>query len=248
MNATDLLTNVSDWVFSNLNNILFISIAVILGYLVFKIISTQIRKLESLEEHLTYTLNRITKWIISLIVIFAILGHFNITLGTVSGALALFGGTLLGFASINTFGNALAGLIVMFSRPFSVGDRIIFKNQLADVIGIELIYTKLRTLDNSIISVPSQELLTSQIENYGKKGLLRRRLKITPGYEYNSNTVKKVLLDAASNMEGILKKPAPFVRITNFLDYAVEYTLYVYINQIQKCIWFHLGKYKKKFQ
>ncbi|NIO38168.1 mechanosensitive ion channel, partial [Candidatus Bathyarchaeota archaeon] len=66
---------------------------------------------------------------------------------------------IIGFAAINTIGNAIAGLIVMTSRPFEVGDRIFFEGQFADIVSIDLIYTKMVTLDNVLISVPNQELL-----------------------------------------------------------------------------------------
>jgi small-conductance mechanosensitive channel len=89
-------------------------------------------------------------------------------LGAISGVLTLLGGTILGFAAINTIGNAIAGFIVMTSRPFRIGDRILFKGQFADVIAIELIYTKIETLDKVLVSVPNQEMLKTEIENLGR--------------------------------------------------------------------------------
>ncbi len=169
-----------------------------------------------------------------IIIVASILGQFGITLVIVSGLFALVGGTILGFASINTIGNAIAGLIVMIDKPFKVGDRIFFNNQLADVEGIEIIYTKMRTLDNVLISIPNQELLKTEIDNYGKGRALRRNVKITPAYEYNSKDVEKVLIGAANEVTGVLKDPKPYVWITNFLDYAVEYTLYVFIDDVKR--------------
>ena len=59
------------------------------------------------------------------------------------------------YSKTDTIGNAIAGLIVMTSRPFRVGDRIFFNGQFADVVAIELIYTKMVTLDNVLVSVPN---------------------------------------------------------------------------------------------
>ncbi|MFQ6064608.1 MAG: mechanosensitive ion channel family protein [Candidatus Bathyarchaeia archaeon] len=152
----------------------------------------------------------------------------------ISGLLTILGGTIIGFAAVNTIGNAIAGLIVMTSRPFRVGDRIFFNGQFADVIAIELIYTKMQTLDNVLISVPNQELLKTQIDNFGKKTVVRRQLIVTLGYEYDSQNVEKVLLEAARKVPRVLEEPKPYVRITRFLDYAVEYTLYVFIRDVKR--------------
>ncbi|NIO38344.1 mechanosensitive ion channel [Candidatus Bathyarchaeota archaeon] len=193
-----------------------------------------LRAREKLEEHLAYTLIRIVKWGSAFVIISAILTEWGVTLGVISGILAIFGGTIIGFAAINTIGNAIAGLIVMTSRPFEVGDRIFLNGQFADIVAIELIYTKMLTLDNILVSVPNQELLKVEIDNYGKKKVIRRHCTVTPGFEYDVQDVEKALLEAANKVNGVLKKPKPYVWITKFQNYAVEYNLYVFINNIKR--------------
>jgi small-conductance mechanosensitive channel len=141
---------------------------------------------------------------------------------------------VIGFAAINTIGNALAGLIVMTSRPFVVGDRIFFNGQFADVVAIDLIYTKMLTLDNVLVSIPNQELLKAETDNYGKKRVIRRHCTVTPGFEYDSADVEKALLEAAGKVQGVLEEPKAYVWITRFQNYAVEYTLYVFISDIKR--------------
>ena len=94
----------------------------------------------------------------------------------------------------------------------------------------------MRTLDNALISVPNQELLKAEIENYGKKSSVRRGCSITAGYEVASELVETTLLEAASKLiskQIALKEPSPYVWITSFGNFAVEYTLYVHINKIK---------------
>jgi small-conductance mechanosensitive channel len=178
-------------------------------------------------------LNRVFKWLFGLIAIGLVVAQFGFDLGLVAGFMALAGGTILGFASMNTIGNAIAGIIVMISKPFKIGDRILFNKQFADIIAIDLIYTRMKTLDNVMISVPNQQLLTSEIENYGKKNMVRRNCAVTVGYEVSSEQVEKVLLEAAGKVEGVLKEPKPYVWVTNLHNFSVEYTLYVFISQIR---------------
>ena len=238
MNPVDFLNTIGDWCLANLPNIVFSFLTIIVGYIVIKLVTREIKSLRSqnrLEQHAAYTINRILKWIIFVVVFSIILAQFGITLGEVSGLLTVLGGTIIGFAAINTLGNTIAGLIVMTSRPFKVGDRIFFNGQFADVEAIELIYTKMRTLDNVLVSIPNQELLKAEIDNYGKKSVVRRGCAITAGYELASEQVQAALLEAAKKLievKDVLETPKPYVWVTKFGNYAVEYTLYVFIQDI----------------
>ncbi len=237
MDFVAYINSFGEWILSNLSQLLVSIAIVVFVYVFYKLVVREIRNLRSkgkLEEHLTYTLVRIAKWGSALIIISAILAQWGVTLGVISGVLALFGGTVIGFAAVNTIGNAIAGLIVMTSRPFKVGDRIFFNGQFADIVAIELIYTKMRTLDNVLVSIPNQELLKDEIDNYGRKNVVRRSCTVTPGFEYDPKDVEKILLEAAGKADGVIKEPKPYVWITKFQNYAVEYTLYFFINEIKR--------------
>lgn len=240
MNPLGFLDAIGEWGIANLPNIVFSFVAIVVGYIIIKLVAREIKSLRNqkkLEEHAAYTLNRILRWVTFVAVFSIILAQFGITLGVVSGLLTILGGTIIGFAAINTLGNMIAGLIVMTSRPFKVGDRIFFNGQFADVEAIELIYTKMRTLDNVLVSIPNQELLKAEIDNYGKKSVVRRGCSITAGYEVASEQVETALLKAANRLvelKDALKEPKAYVWVTKFGNYAVEYTLYVFIQDIKR--------------
>ncbi len=237
MNLIDYIDGLGQWILSNLDKLVFSAVTFAVVYVIYRITVREIKSLrarEKLEEHISYTLIRIAKWVSVFVIVSAVLAQWGVTLGAISGILALFGGTILGFAAINTIGNAIAGLIVMTSRPFEVGDRIFLNEQFADIVAIELIYTKMLTLDNVLVSVPNQELLKAEIDNYGKKKIIRRHCTVTPGFEYDTLDVEKALLEAANRVNGVLKEPKPYVWIARFQNYAVEYNLYVFINEIKR--------------
>jgi small-conductance mechanosensitive channel len=236
-NEMSILDDFVGWVSSNLDRIVFSTIAIIIVFLVYKLFTRQITKLKEqrkLEENIAFTLKRVFQWVAGLAILAVVFVQFGIEVGVIAGLLALAGGTILGFAAMNTIGNAIAGIIVMTSRPFKIGDRIFFNGKFADVVAIDLIYTRMKTLDNVLVSVPNQELLKSEIDNYGRKTTVRRSCSITAGYELTAEQVETALLEAASKAEDILKDPKPYVWMTNFGDYAVEYTLYVFINRIKR--------------
>ena len=240
MNPVDFINAIGEWSITNLSNIVFSFVTIIVGYVVIKLVAREIKSLKNqkkLEQHAAYTLNRVLKWFIFMAVFSIILAQFGIPLGEVSGLITVLGGTVIGFAAINTLGNTIAGLIVMTSRPFRVGDRIFFNGQFADVEAVELIYTKMRTLDNVLVSIPNQELLKAEIDNYGKNSVVRRGCSITAGFELASEQVESALLEAASKLVetgDVLKVPKSYVWVTKFGNYAVEYTLYAFIEDIKR--------------
>ena len=229
------MTVISDFLAANWRGLAFSIIGVVVIYVAYRLLNREITRLKEgnkLEENIAFNLNRLFKWLFVLIAVGIVVAQFGFDIGLVAGFLALAGGTIIGFASMNTLGNAIAGLIVMTSKPFKIGDRILFNKQFADIVSIDLIYTRMKTLDNVLISVPNQQLLTSEIDNYGKKNVVRRNCSITVGYELKSEQIVSVLLESATMVEGVLKDPKPYVWVTNLLNFSVEYTLYVFISQI----------------
>jgi small-conductance mechanosensitive channel len=232
----DFFAGFYNWVYGNWQRLAFSVIGIVVAYAVYKLLSKELTKLkekQKLEENVEVNLNRVFRWLFGLIAIGLVVAQFGFDLGLVAGFMALAGGTILGFASMNTIGNAIAGIIVMISKPFKIGDRIFFNKQFADIIAIDLIYTRMKTLDNVMISVPNQSLLTSEIDNYGRKNMVRRNCSVTIGYEVASEKVEKILLEAAAKVEGVLTEPKPYVWVTNLYNFSVEYTLYVFISQIR---------------
>lgn len=226
-----------NWLNTNWQNITLLIIGIAIIYIIYKSLSrkiTSLKEQQRLEENIAFSLNRALKTISVIIIIGIIVAQFGFDFGLIAGFLALAGGTILGFASMNTIGNAISGIIVMVSKPFKIGDRIFFNNQFADVIAIDLIYTRLKTLDNVQISIPNQQLLTSEIDNYGKKNIVRRNCAVTAGYEVPPEVVEKALIEASKKVAGVLSEPKPYVWTTDLQNFSVEYTLFVFTNQIRK--------------
>lgn len=235
----NLFNSVVQWITGNDEKIIVSVASIIIIFIIYRLLSRQIlrwKQSQKLEENIAFTLKRIIQWVAILAIVIIVTSLFVIDIGIIGGLLTLAGGTIIGFASMNTLGNAIAGIIVMTSRPFIIGDRIFFNGQFSDVIAIDLIYTRMKTLDNILVSVPNQELLKSGIENYGKKTVIRRSCSITAGYDVASELVESTLLEAAKKLidkQVLLKEPGPYVWITKFGNFSVEYTLYVYTNKIR---------------
>jgi len=235
----DFTGSAVQWLTQNTGNILYSAAAALVLYVFYRFSKRQIDRLGRegvFDETASFVLKRVFQWGSSIALVAFVIAQFGIKIDLVAGLLVLAGGTVIGFAAMNTLGNAIAGLIIMTSRPFRIGDRILLDGQFADVEEINLIYTRMVTADNVSVSIPNQKLLQTEIENYGKDSLVRRRFSVTAGYEEDPVRVKQALLEAAGDLEGVLASPEPHVWMTDFQSYAVEYTLYVYIKDARNIL------------
>ena len=87
-------------------------------------------------------------------------------------ALTVVGGGLafaVGFAMRDLVAAVIAGITIMFDRPFQVGDRVEYAGQYGDVIKIGLRSVRMNTLDHNVITIPNNKVLTDVTSsgNYG---------------------------------------------------------------------------------
>jgi small-conductance mechanosensitive channel len=150
-------------------------------------VGPQLRKAEKkgkIDKTASQSIKRIIRLVLIVFYVILVFSLFaSEASGVVTGIFAFSGATIIGFASMNTIGNAIAGLIIMVSKPFRVGDRVRYQDKLADVVMIRFVFTKLRFLDNTEISVPNQEFLNSGVVNLGEKNHITTR-SIAFGLDY----------------------------------------------------------------
>jgi small-conductance mechanosensitive channel len=144
------------------------------------------------------------------------------------GGLGISAGTIIGFASSDTIGNTIAGFIILFSRPFTVGHRIRIGDHLGDVQKISLVYTTLMTPSLEEINIPNRRVLNAEIVNFGRLRSIRIALTCTVDYSVDIDSFKLVLIEAASSVNGVATIPAPYVWVSNLGNYAAQLTLYVH--------------------
>ncbi len=164
-----------------------------------------------------------------------IIFHFSSLSGIAAGAISVAAGTIIGFSSRNTISNAIAGILLLSSRPFKIGDRIKTEQSdelVGDVIEISLLYTKIITVRNELVTIPNQTLLQNQIVNYSGMDLLATSVEVSITYQNSRKVVESLLIDSAKNTEGIIpEKPFPYVLIKRFDNYAAIYEVRAYTNK-----------------
>lgn len=123
----DFFNTSIQWLSSNFKNIVYSAIFVFMAYALYSFSSRQITKLRGrgrLDETVSFLLKKILRWGLIFLVVAFTIAQLGIRIDLVAGLAVLASGTVIGFAAMNTLGNAIAGLILMVSRPFKIGDRL----------------------------------------------------------------------------------------------------------------------------
>jgi small-conductance mechanosensitive channel len=115
--------------------------------------------------------------------------------------LAILGGTAavaVGFAMKDLVASLVAGVMIMFDRPFQVGDRVTFAGQYGDIMSIGLRSVKLRTLDDSMVTIPNNMFL-NEVTSCGNYGVLNMQVMIDflIGIDQDVHRAREIVLEAA---------------------------------------------------
>lgn len=139
----------------------------------------------------------------------------------------------LGFGMQEIFANFISGLIVLFERPFRIGDIITIGSIEGTVARIRTRATTIVDWDNREVVVPNKSFITDRLVNWTLSDTTTR-LVIKVGIAYRSDPAQaqKLLLAIAAAHAQVLKDPAPNCWMTGFGDSAQDFELRVYVGEI----------------
>jgi small-conductance mechanosensitive channel len=153
---------------------------------------------------------------------------------TAARGISLILGLMISFGSTSTVGNFVAGIMLMYMRPFRLGERVRIGDTTGDVIERTFLYTKVLTIKNEEVLVPSLSALGSPMTNYSVRahaqGLILHTA-VTIGYDAPWRRVHELLIEAAGRTAHVRKEPGPFVLQTALDDFYVRYQINVYTDQ-----------------
>lgn len=215
-----------------IKSIVFAIVVLIVGLLLIKWITKILGKLID-RKGLDATLKPFVKSIVNVglkgLLIVAIIGILGIE---TTSFVALFGaaGLAVGLAFQGTLSNFAGGVLILITRPFKVGDYIESNGHSGTVEAVQILYTDLVTVDNTVIRIPNGSLSNASIVNYSEKATRRVDFQFSAGYEADSAQVIRVLTDIVTNHPQTLKELEPFVRMSEHGKSAIVYTVRVWVN------------------
>src|SRR5262245_15700533 len=128
-------------------------------------------------------------------------------------------GAGVALAMQGVLGNVVAGLTIIFTKPFRVGDYISIVKEEGEVLEVKLFSTVLGHADRSKVVIPNRKIVGEILHNYGKV----RQLALEVGISYDADVRKAVsaierLLAANPR---VLKDPAPVIGVSKLADSSV---------------------------
>jgi len=144
-------------------------------------------------------------------------------------AVSLFVGALLTLGSTAAVGNAVAGVVLVYTRAFQVGDWVRVGKTTGEVEQRTILVTRLRTPTNEQVTIPNGEVLRDHVVNFSpaaKKGRLALTVDLTIGYDVDWRTVEELALKAVRATPEIASDPPPVVLQTSLDDFGVSYRLW----------------------
>jgi small-conductance mechanosensitive channel len=179
---------------------------------------------------ITQLLVNVTQWAVIITGILVALEqvNFNVT-GFVAG-LGIAGLTI-GFALQDITRNFVAGIILMTRKPFKIGDIVTIGSHTGTVLSINTRDTVIKTFDGETVILPNINVFTTAIVNQTDLPQQRRTVRISLGYSEDVSKATQILLEAISDVEGVLKNPPASVLAENLGDSTVSLAVRFWVDQ-----------------
>ncbi|GAY19743.1 potassium efflux system KefA protein [Sphingobium fuliginis] len=144
-----------------------------------------------------------------------------------SGALGL----AVGFGLQKTFGNLIAGIILLMDRSIKPGDVIVVGDSFGWVNKIGVRAVSVITRDGKEHLIPNENLMTQEVENWSYSDRnVRVRIPVGIGYDSDLKLAQELMLRAAQESPRVLRNPKPNVWLTAFGENRVEHDILVWIS------------------
>lgn len=206
----------------------------LLGKLVKKIINKVAVQSHAIDDMLANLVSRIVSTLISIfgflaacVVIFPSFKPGDIIAGLGITSVAI------GFAFKDILQNFFAGLLILWRRPFKVGDQVRVKDFEGTVEEINMRSTRLKTYDGERVILPNGDVYTSSI--LVRTAYDKRRLKFVVGIGYpdSIDEARRVIHDVLTGIDGVLNDPAPWVYVSELAGSSVNLTVYFWVESQQ---------------
>ena len=215
----------------------FIAIIVVVGvFVAARLISNLVKwlfrrmtRLDPAQQLLGEKLVLIGVWIMAILIGIDLLGISLTALTVFSGAFGL----AIGFGLQKTFGNLIAGIILLMDRSIKPGDVIAVNDgkTVGQVKKIGIRAVSITTRDKIEYLIPNEVLMINQVENwsYSSRDV---RIKVPVGVAYSSDLAlaEVLMLQAARETTRVLKQPAPSLWMIALADNAVQFEIQIWIN------------------
>jgi small-conductance mechanosensitive channel len=190
-----------------------------------------IRRLDAAQRLLGEKLASIVIWVLAGLIGIDILGIDLTALAVFSGAFGL----AVGFGLQKTFGNLIAGIILLMDRSIKPGDVIAVNDGITNTFGqvnkIGIRAVSVITRDRKEYLIPNENLMINQVENWSYSSReVRVRLPVGVSYRCDIEVAERLMLQAAKDSPRVLNEPQPSVWLLRYGESTVDFELRLWID------------------
>ena len=171
---------------------------------------------------LQHFLVKTVRWVVMIIGIIMALAALELSVGPL---LALVGaaGFIVAFALQDSLSNFASGLMILFFRPFDVGDIVDAGGVSGKVTSMNLVSTTIKTFDNKQMIVPNNSIIGNVITNATTVSERRVDMEFGIGYDDDIDQAQDILEDIVQSHPKVLKDPVPTIKMNTLADSSVNF-------------------------
>jgi small conductance mechanosensitive channel len=162
------------------------------------------------------------RWVVVAIGVIMAIAALEVSIGPL---LAIVGATgfVIAFALQDSLGNLASGLMILFFRPFDVGDVVDAGGVSGKVTALNLVATTIKTFDNKDMVVPNNKIWHDVITNATAVDTRRVDMEFGIGYGDDVDRAQAILEEIVAAHPKALKNPAPTIRMNALADSSVNF-------------------------
>lgn len=127
----------------------------------------------------------------------------------------------IGFAARVPISNLISGLFLVFERPFVVGDIIEINEYRGEVVSLNLLSLTLRTLDNLMVRIPNELVISCAVSNRSYFPIRRLDLRYILSNRESLTRLQQVFMGVAERNELALDEPTPYFFVEEFRETSI---------------------------
>ena len=174
-------------------------------------------------------INNILFYGIVAIALVSALQHVGINLTALLGAAGV-AGIAIGFAAKTTLSNMISGFLLLFDKSMRVGNFITVSNTTGEIEQIDFLTTYVRTLDNKLLRIPNENLISNNVTNTRFFPTRRTTLEINTEKTENVLAFFDELKTACQKLEPVAQDQPISFAITSISDQSFIFLMYVFVN------------------
>lgn len=206
-------------------------IILIVGLKLISVITKGVKKsiyFNKLDKSMQTFLSSVLKISLDILLVVIVLTTLGVPMTSITAVIAS-AGVAIALAIQNSLSNIASGLILATSKPFVVGDWIKTGEVEGKVTEINILFTKIVTAQNTVVSIPNSVVASNRVDDYTSKGTRRIDISIGASYDNDVNEVKDTLINICTGNDKIMNEPAPDAVVSSYDDSSVTYTLMVWV-------------------